>query len=192
MKAVLLCFFIAAGYSMSAQTFKEGYIVDASGQKFEGLIRYEPGNQEKPGMVIFKEGKKGKKEEYGPNYVRSFKIDADSFAVVKNIAMPRQKVREADFVRVLLVGVKGVLYAYEYDLAKTSQHAASDYVIMQENTKFLVSSNGKLSILTASNFRNFAPVVGDCEALRAKIANGKVRLSAIQSVIDEYKTCKTK
>src|SRR5687768_11268679 len=77
--------------------FRAGYIVDKSGEKYEGFIRFEPGTDKTPGSVIFREDKKGKKESYGTTYVKSFKVESDSFVVLKQIPIPGRKVKAEDF-----------------------------------------------------------------------------------------------
>ncbi|HYC85361.1 MAG TPA: hypothetical protein VEB86_09070 [Chryseosolibacter sp.] len=186
---ILLIMFPAVAAAQGG--FKEGYLVDRSGIRYEGMLKFEPGTDTQAGQLIFKESKKGKKEVYGTNYVRSFKIEADSFAVVTNLVLGRQKTKTEDFAKVVLVGTGGVLYSLEYKVEKSSGHATTEYKDIVENTKYFLLANGKLTPLTAGNFTALAPVVSDCPALKKGIAGKKRRYADLVRIIEEYRSCKT-
>jgi hypothetical protein len=193
MRKLQVCILFLFPLIACAQTgFKPGFIIDKSGQKYEGLLKFEPGNDKQAGELVFKESKKGKKEVYGTNYLKAFKIESDSFTVLKNIVLPRNKKRPDDFAKVLLVGSGGILYQLEYIVAKSSGHASTEYVNMQENIRYFISANGKLSALTASNFTAVANVVADCPELKTKIAGKKIKFADLQKVVEQYQSCKSK
>jgi hypothetical protein len=184
-----LIFLSIDGRAQIGEKFKKGFIVDKSGDKYEGLIRLEPGNEKNPGALIFKEEKKGKKETYGPTYIKSFKIESDSFTVLKKIPMPKKKVREADFAKVLLVGSGGAIYELEYIVEKSTGHAATEYRISEQNSKYYIQVNGKTAMLTPSNFKDVAVVVADCPELKSRIAAKKVKFADLEKVVSDYKNC---
>lgn len=171
--------------------FREGFIIDRSGERYEGFLRFEPGSSTRPAQLFFREGKKGKTETYGPSYVKSFRIASDSFTILRKIALPRQKVREEDFAKVLLVTPAGAIYSYEYEISKTSEHAASDFTTSEENTRYFYESKGKLVLITPANFRDVGSLVSDCPALKARIQNRKLKYADLSNVIEDYKTCRS-
>jgi|GEM_PF-6469664 len=172
--------------------FKEGFLIDKSGTRYEGFLKFEPGNEKQAGRVLFKESRTGKKEVYGTDYVKAFKIEKDSFTVLKEFVFARQKTKAADFAKVLMVGSGGVVYSVEYVVEKSSGHATTEYKALEENTKYLVLLNGKLVLLAANNFTALANVVADCTELKTNITNKKRRYADLQKVIEEYRSCKRK
>jgi hypothetical protein len=129
---------------------------------------------------------------YGPDYLRSFKIESDSFTVVKNIPLANRKILEADLVKVVLVGSGGVLYLHELVKEKSSGHAATEYKIEEESTRYLAEIGGKLISINKSNFRELAPVVADHDELKTKIQTRKLGYADLPQVLAEYKSFKSK
>lgn len=192
MKRIIWLFFaVSPAFAQGQGGFKPGYIIDKSGTRYEGLLKYEPGNEKKPGEVIFRESRNAKKEVYSTSYVRTFKIETDSFTVVSNIPVTRQKIRAADFMKVVLSGPGGVVYLLEYTVQKSSGHASTEYVNTVENTRYYIYGGGKLSPLTQSNFTAVAGVVADCQELKAKIAGKKLKLANLAAIVEEYRNCKS-
>ena len=185
----VISFSISYGQS---DRFRPGYMVDKSGEKYEGFIRFEPGTDKAAGTVIFREGKKGKKESYSTTYVKSFKVEGDSFVILKQIPMPGKKVKAEDFARVVLTGPGGIIYQLEYDKAKESGHAATEFKTIEENSKYYLQINGKLAMLTQTNFRDIATIVSDCSNLRDKITSKKVKIADLEKVVEEYSICTSK
>jgi hypothetical protein len=175
-------------YGQIGEKFEAGFIIDKFGTRYDGFLRLEPGDAKNPGELLFKETKKSKKETYGPEYLTAFKIEADSFTVLKNIPLPNKKTIKADFAKVLLVGSGGVLYFQEYLKSRSIGHAAADYNVSEENSRYLVTINGNLTVLTQTNFKDLASVVADFEDLKARIQNRKVKFSDLPKVVEEYKT----
>lgn len=174
---------------ITGEKFRQGFIIDKSGEKYEGLIRLQPGTQKEPASIVFKEGKKGKKEIYGTSYVKSFKIEADSFTVLRNIPMPGKKIRAADFAKVVLQGSGGLIYLLQYNVEKSDGHAATEYRVTEENSKYYLQINGKIAMLTPNSFKDVSLVVGDCPDLRSRIANRKLKFTDLEKVVTEYKNC---
>jgi hypothetical protein len=194
MKTILIVCFIGLpllGLAQLGEKYRPGFIVDTSGGKYEGLLRLQPGDDKNPSKIEFKEDKKGKKETYSTSYVKAFKIESDSFTILKNIPMPKRKVRAADFARVVIKGSGGVVYNLEYTSEKSSGHASTEYTITEEKSKHYIQINGKLAMLTPSNFKDVAVIVGDCPDLKAKIAARKLKSSDLEKVVAEYTNCKT-
>lgn len=181
---------ISNAQSVLGDRLKPGFIIDRFGDKYEGLLKLEPGNDKKSGELIFKENKKGRKEVYKPAYIKSFVIETDSFATLKNFPIAKQKNREADFAKVEMVGPGGVVYSVEYTVAKSSGHAATEYVIDQENVKFFIKVNNKLSPLSHTNFKDVAIIVADNQYLKTRIVSKKLKYADLRKVIDTYKTNK--
>jgi hypothetical protein len=191
MRKLILYFFIVlpfAGYSQIGEKFEAGFIIDKFGVRYDGFLRLEPGNAKEAGELLFKESKKSKKETYGPDYLTAFKIETDSFTVLKNIPLPNKKSVKADFAKVVLVGSGGTLYFQEYLKSRSIGHAAADYEVSEANSRYLMSINGKLIVLTQANFKDLASVVTDFADLKARILNRKVKFSDLPKIIDEYKT----
>src|SRR5688572_8320226 len=90
-------------HAQIGEKFEPGFIIDKFGVRYEGFLRFEPGDGKNPGQLSFKESKKSKKEAYGPDYITSFKIEKDSFTVLQNIPLPNKKTIKEDFARVMLV-----------------------------------------------------------------------------------------
>jgi hypothetical protein len=178
-------------HAQIGEKFESGFIIDKFGVRYEGFLRFEPGDGKKPGELFFKESKKSKKETYGPDYVTSFKIEKDSFTVLQNIPLPNKKTIKEDFAKVLLVGEGGVLYHLEYVKSKTSGHAAAEYKVTEENSRYLATVNSKLIILTPNNFTQFAPVVADFADLKTRIQTKKLKFADLPKVVEEYQAFKT-
>lgn len=191
-KLTLYILLILPGFAHSqiGERFDPGFIIDKFGARYDGFLRLEPGDGTTAGQLLFKESRKSKKDTYGPEYLTAFKIGSDSFAVLKNIPLPNKKTVKADFAKVMLVGSGGALYFQEYLKAKSTGHAAADYKISEENSRYLVLINGRLVILTKNNFKDFATVVSDFEDLKARIQNRKVKFSDLPKLIAEYKAFK--
>jgi hypothetical protein len=187
---LIVIFPLSSLAQLTGEKFRKGYIIDKSGEKYEGFIRVEPGNERTAAKIEFKEDKKSKKETYDPSYIKSFKIESDSFTVLKKIPMPKKKVREADFAKVLLTGAAGAVYLLEYTTEKSSGHASTEYTITEENSKYYILLNGKMAMLTPSNFKDVALIVADCSDLKTKIASKKLKIADIDKAVSEYQTCK--
>jgi hypothetical protein len=193
MKKLGILFLIVAPLAAHAQSgFKEGYLIDKSGEKYEGFLKFEPGGEKESGELVFKESKKGKKEVYNTSYVKTFKIATDSFTVLNNFAYARNKTKPADFAKVLLVAPAGVIYSVEYKVEKSSGHAATEYKDIVENTRYFIFTNGKLALLNQTNFATVANLVADCAELKTNIIRKKRKFADLQKVIEEYHSCKTK
>lgn len=177
-------------YAQIGEKTEPGFLIDKFGARYDGLLRYVPGDGKSGGEIIFRESKKSKKNAYRSNYVTAFKIEADSFTILKNIPLANKKVIAADFAKVTLVGPGGVIYFHEFKKSKSTGHAATDYKIAEENTRYLMSVNGKLTILTKNNFKNFAMIVSDHKELKNKILAGKAKFADLEKLIAEYKTFK--
>jgi hypothetical protein len=193
MKKLTLCVLLTLPWFAQGQIgekFEPGFIIDKFGTRYGGFLRLEPGNGKDPGELLFKESRKSKKESYGPEYVTAFKIEADSFTVLKNIPLPNKKTIKADFAKVMLVGSRGSLYFLEYLKSKSTGHAVAEHTISEENSRYLVAINGKLAVLNQNNFRELATVVADFEDLKTRILNRKMKFSDLPKVIEEYKTFK--
>jgi hypothetical protein len=175
-------------HAQIGEKFEPGFIIDKFGARYDGFLRLEPGDAKNPGELLFKESRKSKKETYGPEYLTAFKIEADSFTVLKNIPLPNKKTVKADFAKVVLAGSGGTLYFQEYVKSKTIGHAAADYKVTEENSRYLMSVNNKLIVLTHTNFKDLALVVADFEDLKARIQNRKVKFADLPKVVEEYKT----
>jgi hypothetical protein len=87
---------------------------------------------------------------------------------------------------VMLVGEGGVLYFIEYIKSKTSGHAAANFKIDEENTRYLALINSKLVVLTPANFAQFAAVVADHTDLKTQIQSKKLRFADLPKVVEEY------
>jgi hypothetical protein len=194
MKSIILSLLVIFPLSVSGQLagekFRKGYIIDKAGEKYEGFLRVEPGNERSAAKIEFREDRKSKKETYDPSYVKSFKIESDSFTVLKKIPMPKKKVREADFAKVLLTSKAGAVYLLEYTTEKSSGHASTEYTITEENSKYYIQLNGKIGMLTPGNFKDVALIVADCAELKTKVASKKFKIGDIDKVVSEYETCK--
>lgn len=190
MKRALFFILLAMPVLASGQDerFRDGYIIDKFGEKYSGLIKIEPGDGKKPGQLVFKESKKGKKETYGPDYVRSFVVESDSFAVLQNIPLANRKTLSADFARVMLVGSGGVLYSLETEVLKSSGHATTAYKVAEEKIKYVLDINGKLIGLTQSNMKDFATIIADDTALHTKVLSRKIKFQDLNLAVEEYKT----
>jgi hypothetical protein len=178
-------------HAQIGEKFEPGFIIDKFGARYEGFLKFEPGDGKNPGELFFKESKKSKKETYGPDYVTSFKIEKDSFTVLQNIPLPNKKTIKEDFAKVMLVGEGGVLYFLEYLKSKTSGHAAAEYKVTEENSRYLATINGKLIMLTPNNFIQFAPVVADFADLKTRIQTKKLKFADLPKVVEEYQAFKT-
>jgi hypothetical protein len=191
----LIVFFLfvmpAAANCQIGEKFGAGFMIDRFGQRFEGFLRLEPGDGKKTSELIFKENKKGKKESYGPDYLKSCKIESDSFTVIRNIPLANRKILPADIVKVVLTGSGGVLYHQEFVKSKSTGHAATDFKIEEESSRYLAGIDGKIIAITASNFKEFAAVVADYEDLKTRIQTRKVKYSDLPKLIAEYKTFKS-
>jgi hypothetical protein len=188
---ILLLLPLVCSAQIGGEKFRRGYIVDTSGGRYEGLIKLEAGDEKNPSTIVFKEDKKGKKENYGTSYVKAFKIESDSFTVLKNIPMPKKKVRKVDFAKVVLRGSGGAIYLLEYTSEKDAGHASSEFTITEEYSRHYIQINGKLAMLTPSNFKDVAVIVGDCPDLKARIAAKKLKPADLAKVVAEYEQCKT-
>jgi hypothetical protein len=173
--------------AQNTEKFQEGYIIDKFGDKYSGMIRLDPGDGKKAGVLTFKESRKGKKETYGTDYVRAFVVASDSFTVLKNIPFAQRKIIPSDFARVALVGSGGVLYCIETETLKSSGHAASEYSITEEKLKYFIQLKGKLTGLTQHNMKDFAAIVADNAELKKKILTRKIKYADIELAITEYK-----
>lgn len=190
---VLFCLLpLMSSAQLTGDKFRNGYIIDNSGTRYEGLVRILPGNDNSPATVEFKEEKRSKREAYTPGYVRTVKIESDSFTVLKKLPMPRKKVREADFAKVIIKGPGGNVYVLEYTVQKSSGHASTEYTITEENSKYYIQINGKIAMLTPSNFKDVAVIVGDCADLKARITSRKLKVADIEKVASEYQSCTRK
>jgi hypothetical protein len=190
MKPLLsICLILSATYlhAQNTEKFREGYIVDRFGEKYSGMIKLDPGDGKKSGVITFKEARKGKKETYGPEYVKSFVIESDSFTVLKNIPIAQRKILAADFARVALVGSGGVLYAVETETQKSLGHASSEYLIDEEKLRYFVNINGKLIVLTKQNMKDFATIISDNAELKKKVLSRKIKYADLPQAIAEYK-----
>ena len=196
MKQLLCIVFFAQlmphAFSQDTERFREGYFIDKFGQKYSGMIRLDPGDGKKPAQVTFKESKKGKRETYGPDYVKAFVVESDSFTVVKNIPIGNRKTIPIDFALVKLNGSGGVVYRVETELMKSSGHAATEYKINEEKLKYFLEINGKLLTLTANNMKDFATIIGDNADLKARVLKKKIKFDQLESAIQEYKLAKKK
>ncbi len=188
---VILFFTITASLSaQDTERFREGYIIDKFGARYNGLIKLEPGDGKKSSQLIFKESKKGKRETYGPEYVRTFVAESDSFTILKNIPFAHRKPIAIDFVKVELVGPGGILYLAETEVLKSSGHATTEFKVQEEKTKYIMSINGKLVPLTANNMKDFATIVSDHADLKTRILGRKVKLQDMNAAIAEYREFK--
>jgi hypothetical protein len=173
--------------AQSTEKFQDGYIIDKFGEKYSGMIRLDPGDGKKAAVLTFKESRKGKKETYGPDYVKAFVVASDSFIVLKNIPLAQKKTIPADFARVALVGSGGVLYCIETETQKSNGHAQTEYVVTEEKLKYFLLIKGKLIGLTSRNMKDFATIVADNDALEKKILTRKIKFDDLQLAIAEYK-----
>lgn len=192
-KLLAIVVFFAVTASLCAQDterFREGYIVDKFGEKYQGLIKLEPGDGKKSSQLIFKESKKGKKETYGPDYVRAFVAESDSFTILRNIPFAHRKPITLDFAKVELVTPGGILYFVETEVMKSSGHATTEFKVQEEKSKYIMSLNGKLVALTSSNMKDFSTIVADHADLKARILARKVKLQDVNAAIAEYKEFK--
>lgn len=177
-------------FAQDTERFREGYIVDKFGEKYSGLIKLEPGDGKRSSQLIFKESKKGKKETYGPDYVRAFVTESDSFTILKNIPFAHRKPIAIDFAKVELVTPSGVLYFVETEVLKSAGHATTEFKVQEEKSKYIMSLNGKLVALTANNMKDFATIVADHPDMKARILGRKLRFQNLNSAITEYKEFK--
>jgi hypothetical protein len=188
---IILVFAVTGSlFAQDAERFREGYIIDKFGEKYSGLIKLEPGDGKKSSQLIFKESKKGKKETYGPDYVRAFVAESDSFTILKNIPFAHRKAIALDFVKVELVTPGGVLYLAETEVMKSAGHATTEFKVQEEKSKYIMSLNGKLVALTANNMKDFATIVADHADLKARILGRKVKFQNLNAAITEYKEFK--
>jgi hypothetical protein len=193
MKKLVFCLLIVVPSMVVGQIgekFEPGFIIDKFGARYDGFLRLEPGDNKKPSELIFKETRKSKKDVYGPDYVTAFKIEKDSFIVVNNVPLPNKKSIKADFVKVVLTGPGGVLYFREFLKKKSTGHAAADYKVEEENSGYLALVNGKLVMLSPSNYRDLAIIVSDFQDLKLRIEKRKIKYADIPKVVEEYQAFK--
>ncbi|HYG03296.1 MAG TPA: hypothetical protein VD927_12680 [Chryseosolibacter sp.] len=175
----------------ASDKFQTGYFIDKFGERYDGELILQPGDGKNPGALVFRESKNGKKESYGPDYVKAFVIAADSFAVIEKIPLANRKVLAMDFARITLRTQNGTVYLHELSVQKKSGHASSAHLVTDEQLRYIIQSGNKLTVLNKGNLKEFANIVPDHPDLRKRILARKVKLENIGSAIDEYKKFKT-
>lgn len=194
MKNLLVILFILGSITyVSGQVstkFEPGFFIDKFNEKYEGELMLQPGDGTKPGALIFRESKKGNKESYGPDYVKTFVIASDTFAVIEKIPLSRGKTVAEDFAKVLMTSKQGTLYLHELAVLTKSGHASSAHMVTDEKLRYIIKSPSKLTVLNKGNLKEFASMIPDHPALQKRVLAKKVKLEEIRSAVDEYKKFK--
>jgi len=185
---ILLTLFIGCHLSVYGQ-FKKGQYYTHNGEKVEGLLKYVIGGgngrkTEGHNYIYFKKYKKIKKKDQiklTTNEIKSFVIEQDSFAIVKNFSI-NSTYYQKDFARVLESG------RINFYIHNTSMSTHTPNGMMKQTRSVqLIEKNGRVDRLKLKSFKSLMPgYVSDCPELSEKVNSRKLWYDKVRIIIQVY------
>lgn len=177
---IVLCLLLS---NLQAQ-FSKGVIVDQHGGVYAGYLK-NPGREK----LVFKESRNGKREVLTVNDLRAFKINQDSFLVLKNYRFPLDDIEQNGFAKVILSGNGGIVCTFN-ELKVTTTGSSISFTTVT-TTKiihhYLIFKKDQVIELTDYNFYyEMPPLISDNETLHQKVVSKQLQFKQIDELALKY------
>lgn len=158
--------------------YKEGYILDKSGEKIDGLIKDTDAEESKRSRRIIFLSKTGKKKTYHPSEIDEFEIRYRKYVSSGKL-----------FYEVIKAGKKISLLKLSYTGLSGSFSPGTTAPILHETEEFYLKKANQdiYKLIRKRKFKEeFSDYFSDCEQLKSKILNDQLNFKDIDHIVFLY------
>jgi hypothetical protein len=186
-KYLLLLLALTLGFNASAQLFNKyvpGYVVMNNGDTRRGLLKYDKSIKK----VLFKEGKDSAQQKLTAYQLKSFVMEEDSFAVIKNFENGSQAF-DTDFAEVICAGRVNLYLHVDYGQQRMMSSQVGGAMMMSGGgaETYIAEKGGVKYRIRRRDFKDtIFLLVGDDAGLVKRINEGELQYEELDEILYTY------